>query len=538
MTVHPTAIGPSGIGAEVAVLVRDAVVIYDGDAHASALLTGYAQRLREPLRVAIAGMVKAGKSTLLNAIIGEEIAPTDTGECTRIVTWYRHGDTPGITLYPADPAAGVPRALPVRRSAGRLQFDLGGFRAEDVARLVVDWPARSLRGLTLIDTPGIASLSTDVSARASSFLLPEDKPSEADAAVYLMRHLHASDLNFLEAFRDTATGQSGTVNALAVLSRADEIGAGRIDSLLSAASIAERYRQDPGLRTLALGVVPIAGLLAQSARTLRQREFAMLRDIARLDRDARERLLLSADRFVRDGGGSGGSGGTGRERAELLDRFGLFGIRLAAVLIRGGIAAPTELAHELARRSGLNDLLQLLAGQFKARAEQLKARTALIGVEKLLRERPRPGIEPLEAALERIQSNAHEFRELRLLADARTAGLGLAPTDALEAERLIGGHGVGPARRLGLDEDATGTELRERALESLHRWRALAANPLTGRSAAAVCQVVQRSCEAILAQLQPAPAGSQQAATGTPELPVPAGSRSAAPRASAGAATA
>lgn len=529
MTLRPAATGPSGIGAQVAALVQDAAVVYDGDAAASALLTGYAQRLREPLRVAIAGMVKAGKSTLLNAIIGEEIAPTDTGECTRIVTWYRYGDTPGITLYPADPAAGEPRALPVRRSAGRLQFDLGGFRAEDVARLVVDWPARSLRELTLIDTPGIASLSTDVSARASSFLLPEDKPSEADAAVYLMRHLHASDLNFLEAFRDTATGQSGTVNALAVLSRADEIGAGRIDSLLSAAGIAERYRQDPGLRTLALGVVPIAGLLAQSARTLRQREFAMLREIARLDRNARERLLLSADRFVRAGGAGGtggeaaGCGGTERERAELLDRFGLFGIRLAAVLIRGGTADPTELAHELARRSGLDDLLQLLAGQFKARAEHLKARTALIGVEKLLRERPRPGIAPLEAALERIQSNAHEFRELRLLADARTAGLGLAPADAQEAERLIGGHGVGPARRLGLDEDATDAELRERAMESLHRWRALAANPLTGRSAAGVCQVVQRSCEALLAQLQPAPAGPQQEAAGKSGLPVPAG---------------
>src|SRR6185312_15851851 len=132
-----------------------------------------------------------------------------------------------------------------------------------------------------------------VSARSTEFLAPSDAPSEADAIIYLLRHLHASDLGFLEAFRDTASGQSGTVNALAVLSRADEIGAGRIDSLLSAASIAERYRQDPGLRTLALGVVPIAGLLAQSARTLRQREFAMLRDIARLDRNARERLLLS-----------------------------------------------------------------------------------------------------------------------------------------------------------------------------------------------------------------------------------------------------
>src|SRR5215469_10506756 len=45
-------------------------------------------RLRGPLRVAIAGKVKAGKSTLLNALLGEALAAVDASECTRIVTWY------------------------------------------------------------------------------------------------------------------------------------------------------------------------------------------------------------------------------------------------------------------------------------------------------------------------------------------------------------------------------------------------------------------------------------------------------------------
>ena len=47
-------------------------------------------------------MVKAGKSTLLNAMLGERIAPTDAGECTRLVTWYRYSATPTITLHPHD----------------------------------------------------------------------------------------------------------------------------------------------------------------------------------------------------------------------------------------------------------------------------------------------------------------------------------------------------------------------------------------------------------------------------------------------------
>src|SRR3546814_17562598 len=100
------------------------------------------------------------------------------------------------------------------------------------------------------------------------FLLPENSPSAADAIIYLLRHVHSSDVRFLEAFRDTAAGASQTVNAVAVLSRADEIGSGRIASLLSAAALADRYRRAGKLRALALGVLPIAGLLAAGARTL------------------------------------------------------------------------------------------------------------------------------------------------------------------------------------------------------------------------------------------------------------------------------
>lgn len=486
-------------------LIREALEVYGDDAQAAEALRGYARRLAEPLRIAIAGMVKAGKSTLLNAIIGEEIAPTDTGECTRIVTWYRHGHTPRITLHPV---TGEPRNLPLKRVDGRLVFALDGVEAEEVERLDVEWPAPALQAMTLIDTPGIASVSQDVSARSIRFLTPEDSASEADAVIYLMRHMHASDLRFLESFRDTAAGRSGTVNAIAVLSRADEVGAGRIDSLLSAGSIAERYSRDPNLRKLALGVVPVAGLLAQSARTLRQPDFEALQLLATLDRAARERMLLSADRFRRSGEPVAL---TEEARSSLLERYGLFGIRLAVVLIRNGYPEPTPLAHELARRSGLDPLLEVLDRQFQARAEALKARTVLVAVGNLLDSRPREGTQELAASLERVQANAHEFRELRLLAALRTAGVDLAPELAAEAERLIGGRGAAASLRLGMAPDSGPDVLAAEARRCLARWRRVAESPLTARSAVETCRVVIRSCEGVLADFAARDAQAQSA---------------------------
>ena len=159
-----------------------------------------------PLRVAIAGKVKAGKSTLLNALVGEEVAPTDAGECTRIVTWYRNAaHLPGAA--PRSRAAS-PSERPYHRTAAPSTSTSGPRRPDDVDHLEVRWPSRpAAQSVTLIDTPGVASLSTDVSARTER--VPrrdgEDRSPSADAVVYLLRHLHASDVRLPRGASTTRT---------------------------------------------------------------------------------------------------------------------------------------------------------------------------------------------------------------------------------------------------------------------------------------------------------------------------------------------
>ncbi|MFC0429667.1 dynamin family protein [Kutzneria buriramensis] len=476
----------SRLGGQVRTLLRDAVEVFRETPEIAQGLRDHLDRLDGPLRVAIAGQVKAGKSTLLNALVGERLAPTDAGECTRIVTWYRRGHRPRVSAHPL---GGGPRQLRIDRVGGALRIDLEGLNPAHVERLVVDWPAQGLSDTILIDTPGIASLSADVSARANGFLAPDDEPSEADAVVYLMRHLHSADLRLLESFHDNGIARANPVNTIAVLSRADEIGVGRVDALMSAAKIARRYRTDPRLRRLCQGVVPVAGLLAETARSLHQQEFDALARMAVTSRDEVESALLSADRFVRYAG------------LGLLERFGLFGVRLSLALIRQGFGDPGRLAAELTRRSGVDELRAVFAAQFTQRRDLLKCRSALLAVDALLSRDSRPGTPVLRDDIERILAGAHEFTELRVLGALRSGAFDLTDHAADEAERLLGAGGAQPWSRLGLPADVGRDEQRAAVLDALARWQRQAENPLARKATVDVARVVVRSCEGMAADL-------------------------------------
>jgi hypothetical protein len=470
-----------------------AVRAYAADPGTRAWLRGQLDRLDEPLRVAVAGKVKAGKSTLLNALVGEQIAPTDAAECTRVVTWYRDARAPAIVLHPRQ---GTPHPVPVDRRGGGLVVDLAGIPAAGLDRIVVDWPSQHLRAMTLIDTPGIASLSRGVSSRSLRFLAPDDdRPTEADAVIYLMRHLHVADTEFLEAFRDRGVARAASVNTVAVISRADEIGGGRVDAMSSARAVARRYRVEPALRGLCQDTVAVAGLLAQTARTLRQQEFVTLCELARMPRADLDAALLTTDRFLAD---DPSVPSTAAARDELLTRFGVFGLRLATALIRQNCASAAELAAELLRRSGLPDLQHLLATRFGARRDLLKARSALMALDAVLRDVPCPQAPALAADVERILTDAHEFVELRLLSGLRCGDVRLPEALAGEAERLLGDLGADPVARLGLATDAGPDEVRAAAIDALHRWQEHAENPLLGRAAADACRSVVRTCEGLL----------------------------------------
>ena len=470
-------------------LLDQARTVYRDDAETSARLEALRKRADEPLRVALVGTVKAGKSTLVNALLGEQLAPTDARECTRIVTWYRHGNAPSVRARHATEGE---VQIPTLRQDGRLELDLGHLDANEIEWLDVTWPAAPLEEFTLIDTPGMASISTEVGARTIEFVAPEGGVTVADAFVYLLRSLHAHDVEFLRTLGDRAGGEA-SMGSIAVLSRADELGAGRLNAMAVANKAVDRLRDDPTLEAACETVVPVAGLLALAGQSLRQSEFAHLAKVAALPPDRLAALMVSTDRFISVESDDLPSP---RDRTNLIHRLGLFGIRLALAVIQMGVSDATTLADELVRHSGLDELKRVIDVHCRRRHPQLKAHAVLLGLQQLFADHPVPDVVQLAETVDELLADPHPFQEMKLLGRVSSSRINLRSEDRSEMERLLGGSGTTPSERLGIGDDQ-----RQHALAALWKWRDYATNPLLDPDTSDACRVTARSCEWIVADL-------------------------------------
>ncbi|MGA7049709.1 MAG: isoniazid-induced dynamin-like GTPase IniC [Mycobacterium sp.] len=450
-------------------------------------------RLNEPIRIALAGTLKAGKSTLVNALVGQDIAPTDATEATRIVTWFRHGSTPTVT---ANHWGGRHSNVPINHGEG-LTFDFQMINPAEVVDLDVEWPAEELVDSMIIDTPGTSSLTRDASERTLRLLVPSDGVPRVDAVVFLLRTLNAADIALLKQVGQLVGGSAGALGIVGVASRADEIGAGRIDAMLSAADVAQRFTREMNQTGICQAVVPVSGLLGLTAHTLRQSEFVALQKLAGADSAELNKAMLSVDRFVRVNSQLPVDAAT---RAKLLERFGMFGIRISIAVLAAGVTDASGLADELLERSGLVALRAVIDQQFAQRSDMLKAHTALVSLRRFVEAFPIVATPYIVADIEPLLADTHSFEELRLLSQLHSRPTTLNADEIASLRRIIGGSGTNPASRLGLNpEDLHPNEGPRAAFAAAQRWRRRAGHPLNDPFTTRACRAAVRSAEAMVA---------------------------------------
>lgn len=445
------------------------------------------RRLAAPLQVAVAGSVSCGKSTLVNALLGQPVAPVDAGECTRVVTCYEYGDDDGKVEIELDRGTTYECRLD---DAGRLPLRLP-VPAERVGRIRVLLRRDTLKDVTVIDTPGVNTVAVENERAARRLLFGSDGGDHVQAMVYVLRHVQRFDATTLADFRtlSSACGMSG-VNTLAVLSQVDRCG-DEDDPWPTARRLSIRAYER--LRTSVFDVVPVIGLLAETGRAclLTVAELDGLRELARLDQIDLDDLLVDINEF-----------GTSevfplpvRVRERLVARLHRYGILTATRLLR---VRPNldldELHTELTSISGFASDFgtdiggspggatgSVLAGvnHFARRADQLKALAAITELRTLDRlpagHADRAVLARVAEALDENRPIAEGLHGLRVFAAVEAAcRKQLNLDERMLAELLRLSRYETPASRLGLPPGASSRETREAARSASARWRTYA----------------------------------------------------------------
>lgn len=112
--------------------------------------------------VAFVGAANVGKSTLLNAILGCDVAPRRNGPCTAAPIEFERGDQLGVTVHLhrqiAKPWWPCENVDDLQRRLTALADDQGDEASRAISKVVVQVPSEALRDdLVIADTPGFGA---------------------------------------------------------------------------------------------------------------------------------------------------------------------------------------------------------------------------------------------------------------------------------------------------------------------------------------------------------------------------------------------
>ena len=186
-----------------------------------------------PCELAIAGRVKAGKSSFLNALLGEDLAMVGTTETTATINFFRYG-------RPQDPMFPVK----VVWDNGKEEWQSKAFldslqgtskatlqRAQKIDHLEYFVENPILHNITLVDTPGTGALVQEHEQRVNNYLSVEEEQlrkkhndqsvaikDRADAVIIMTDHVPTAKTDELVArFKDNTSA----FNSLGVMTKID-----------------------------------------------------------------------------------------------------------------------------------------------------------------------------------------------------------------------------------------------------------------------------------------------------------------------------
>jgi hypothetical protein len=268
-----------------------------------------AKQVYQPCVAAVVGRVKVGKSTFVNALLGQDLAKVGTTETTATINYFTYGN-PDPNLPVRCHWRGGKVTDESRKFLDSLQGnDLETLRrADGIDHLEYFLPNPLLKRITLVDTPGTGTVVGEHGDRMAEFMRLDTQLRErhdrdtrrlndtADAVIYLVGQVaKVTDQAFLREFTQTTGGRTSALNAIGVLSKIElqpELIARRREL---SRKIADQLKEN--LNT----VLPVAAGVRRALDRLLEDDRARLKQVVtmlrRIPPDTLEVLLDSQELF-------------------------------------------------------------------------------------------------------------------------------------------------------------------------------------------------------------------------------------------------
>jgi len=387
---------------------------FEAHREAAAGLAQVAESSRQPFNLAVVGRMKAGKSTLINGLIGRSLAISDVEEATATLNWICYGSGEQTRNFVVHWKDGRSEPFPLSNLSewtGKAPEVLARVRETLFLRMFSDSPR--LKEIQIVDTPGTGS-AVEEHEVAREFLNPEtieksiSEGGKSDAIIYVVPPVgREQDEETLQVFSGSRLPNSGPYNSVAVLHKWDSLGGE--DPKAHAGDKARRLLDQ--LKGVVADVIPVSGPLALAARTAPEEFFGELLSVIHVDHQAVERALVMPERWTKD---------SARQavRAKHSMPWPSFKL-LVRLCLKEELSTPESARQRCLEESGILELESFLQERFFSQASIIKQCQLLTRAAFILE----PTLRKMDEAARKENHNADSGKRAAELLKDRDASL-------------------------------------------------------------------------------------------------------------------
>lgn len=473
------------------------------------------ERLEKPLRVAVVGEVKAGKSTFMNALMKEDIVFTGTEEKTFTVCWFRYAETPSLTVHFR---GGECLDAPFEDLEKWSVRDANNTRLNDVEYVMIYYPAEVLKTIEFIDTPGLNSAYGTDAQNTMDFLALKsseetlNEAGKADAVIFAFaRTLTDMNRKTLVEFHGNKKSGTSPINSIGIFTRLDGAGAwdveeDKMNPVEKAKSRTAKFMKNIEIKRLLYSILPVCAKPAEGYHQLDEDDWDVLRNIARKDREGLQEFLVDASDFKRSTDVGYMEYGTPKERGSLMDKLASYGILEITDLLREGKTLE-EIGDILQEKCGIEDVRRLIEQHFGNRTFLIKTKYIFSQLQSAIYKIKYDANSSSELKeignyirdeMERMVSSIQTLKELTALQMYYNGELEeMTAEEQDDLLRVTGEYGRMPEQRLGVAAESSIVEMAAIAQKKAVLWNGKTSEWMMSSAYIEASSIVARSYEII-----------------------------------------